>query len=157
VIYPGSFDPITLGHVDIIQRVHPFFEELTVLVAHSGEKKYLFSAEERKELIEKSIGSLPNVKIDIFEGLTTDYLKRNGQKVIIRGLRAVADFENELVMANMNKKLAKDVETMIVFANPEFHYISSRLIKEVAAHGGTLLDVVPTVVVEALKRKLKKK
>ena len=153
-VYPGSFDPITLGHVDIIQRTRAVFDHVVVLVANSASKKYLFSVEERKRLIEESLSDKDGVTVDIFEGLTVDYLKKNNQKVIIRGIRAVADFEYELVMANMNKQLAPDIETMIVFANPKYHYVASRVIKEVALHKGRLSGFVPEVVEKALKKKL---
>ena len=154
-VYPGSFDPITLGHIDVIQRAAPFFEELTVLVARSKAKNYLFSSEERKELIEKSLGDFGNIKVEIHDGLTVNYLRESKSQVIIRGIRAVSDFESELAMANMNKCLAPEVETLVIFANPKYHYVASRMIKEVASHGGDLSAAVPPVVIEALKEKIK--
>lgn len=154
-VYPGSFDPITLGHIDIIRRVSPLFESLTVLVANSTQKNYLFTGEERKSLIEKSLDGLPNVKVDVYQGLTVDYLRKHKQRVIIRGIRAVSDFESELVMANMNKSLAPDLETMVVFASPKYHYVASRVIKEVVLHGGDLSGYVPEPVMKALKAKLR--
>ena len=156
-VYPGSFDPITLGHIDIIRRVSVVFSQLTVLVANSIEKNYLFSGEERKKLIESSLGDLPNVRVEVFAGLTVDYLKSTQHRVIIRGIRAVSDFESELVMANMNKILAPEIETMVVFASPKYHYVASRVIKEVATHGGDLSSCLPEPVVKALASKLKKK
>ena len=156
-VYPGSFDPITLGHIDIIRRVSVVFSQLTVLVANSIEKNYLFSGEERKKLIESSLGDLPNVRVEVFAGLTVDYLKSTQHRVIIRGIRAVSDFESELVMANMNKILAPEIETMVVFASPKYHYVASRVIKEVATHGGDLSSCLPEPVVKALACKLKKK
>lgn len=153
-VYPGSFDPIHLGHVDMITRISKTFDQTVVLVAHSGQKQSLFSAEERKELIERALGSLKGVTVDIFEGLTVDYMRKCQAQVILRGLRAVVDFEYEMTMASINQKLAPEFETMLVFARPEYYYISSRGVKEVALHGGSLKGLVPDVVVEPLLRKL---
>lgn len=154
-VYPGSFDPITLGHVDIIRRLQPILGEVTVLIAKNSQKKSLFTVEERKQLAEKALKSIPGVSVDVHEGLTVDYLKSRGARVIVRGLRAVSDYEYELVMANMNKKLAPGVETMIVFASPEFYYVSSNTVKEVAMNGGSVRDLVPRNVETALKEKFK--
>ncbi|UXR64843.1 pantetheine-phosphate adenylyltransferase [Bdellovibrio bacteriovorus] len=155
-VYPGSFDPITMGHVDIINRISPLYDQVIVLVAQSSQKQSMFTGEERKQLIEKSLSHLKNVKVDIFGGLTVEYMKKVKAEVIVRGLRAVVDFEYELTMANMNRKLAPDFETMLVFASPEYYYISSRGVKEVAINGGALKDLVPDVVIEAMNAKLKK-
>lgn len=155
-VYPGSFDPITMGHVDIINRISPLYDQVIVLIAQSSQKQSLFSGEERKQLIEQSLSHLKNVKVDIFEGLTVDYMKRVNAQVVVRGLRAVVDFEYEMTMANMNKKLAPSIETMLVFASPEYYYISSRGVKEVAINGGALKDLVPDTVIEALAKKIKK-
>ncbi len=155
-VYPGSFDPITMGHVDIINRIAPLYDQVIVLVAQSSQKQSMFSAEERKLLIEKSLSHLKNVKVDIFGGLTVDYMKKVNAQVIVRGLRAVVDFEYEMTMANMNKKLAPGIETLLVFASPEYYYISSRGVKEVAVNGGALKGLVPDVVIEALEKKNKK-
>ena len=155
-VYPGSFDPITMGHVDIINRLSPLYAEVIVLIAQSSQKQSLFTAEERKVLIQKSLSHLKNIRVDIHEGLTTDYMKKHNAHVIVRGLRAVVDFEYEMTMANMNKKLAPDIETMLVCASPEFYYISSRGVKEVAINGGALTGLVPDLVAEAMHKKLKK-
>jgi pantetheine-phosphate adenylyltransferase len=154
-VYPGSFDPITMGHVDIINRISPLYDEIIVLVANSAQKQSLFTSEERKDLIEKSLSHLKNVKVDIFQGLTTDYMKKHNAQVIVRGLRAVVDFEYEMTMANMNKKIAPELETLLVFASPEYYYISSRGVKELALNGGPLNGLVPEVVIEAMEKKLK--
>lgn len=154
-VYPGSFDPITMGHVDIINRISPLYDEIIVLVANSAQKQSLFTSEERKDLIEKSLSHLKNVKVDIFQGLTTDYMKKHNAQVIVRGLRAVVDFEYEMTMANMNKKIAPELETLLVFASPEYYYISSRGVKELALNGGPLNGLVPEVVIEAMAKKLK--
>lgn len=153
-VYPGSFDPITVGHVDIITRIARVFDEVIVLVAQSSQKSSLFSAEERKDLIEKTLSHLPNMRVDIFGGLTVDYMRRNDAQVIVRGLRAVVDFEYEMTMSSVNQKLAPDIETMLVFARPEFYYISSRGVKEVALNGGALQGLVPDTVIEPLKKKI---
>ena len=156
-VYPGSFDPITLGHVDIIQRLSLVFEKVIVLVAKSSTKTGLFAPEERKSLIQKTLKDLKNVEVDIFEGLTVDYLKKVNAKVIVRGLRAVVDFEYEMTMASMNKKLQPEFETMLMFAAPEYYYISSRGVKEVAANGGSLQGLVPDLVIQPLVQRLKSK
>lgn len=155
-VYPGSFDPITLGHVDIINRLAPIYDHVIVLVAQSSQKQSMFTADERKILIEKSLVGLKNVSVDIFAGLTVDYMKTAHAKVIVRGLRAVVDFEYEMTMANMNKKLAPDIETLLVFASPEYYYISSRGVKEVAMNGGSLKGLVPNHVIEAMQQKIQK-
>jgi pantetheine-phosphate adenylyltransferase len=156
-IYPGSFDPITLGHIDIIKRIQPLFSEITVVVANSQRKQYLFSLEERVELLQANLKSLKNVKIDKCDGLITDYAHDNGANVIVRGIRAVADFEYETAMANMNRKLKPSIETMVVFTRPEFSYIASTMVKEVAAFGGDLEGLVPANVIKALKSRMKKR
>lgn len=154
-VYTGSFDPITQGHVDVIQRIAKQFPELIVLVSFSAEKKYLFSTEERKVMVEQALKGIANVKVDVHEGLTVNYMKKAEAKVIVRGLRAVVDFEYEMTMANMNKKLAPDIETMLVFASPEAYYISSRGVKEVAKYGGSLDGLVPENVKAQLLKKMK--
>ncbi|MCH2532826.1 MAG: pantetheine-phosphate adenylyltransferase [Bdellovibrionales bacterium] len=156
VIYPGSFDPITNGHVDIIQRLHPVFDEVVVLVADSLNKKYMFSSKERFELCQKSLEHLPGVKVDVYDGLTVDYAKNIGAKAIVRGIRAVSDFEHESAIANINKSMAPDIETFIVLAKPELSYVASRLVKEIAVNGGKLTGLVPTIVEQALKQKINK-
>lgn len=156
-IYPGSFDPITIGHIDIIKRLAPHFDELTVLVSISPSKSEMFSVEERKDLIRQSLKGHANVKVDSHQGLTVDFCRKTGAKVIIRGLRAVVDFEYETSMANINRKLAPDIETILAFASPEFYFISSRGVKEVAVNGGALTGLVPDFVAEALQKKIQAK
>lgn len=152
-VYPGSFDPITNGHVDIIHRIRSLYDELIVLVANSPDKKYMFSAEERASLIAGALEGLDNVKVDIHDGLTVEYAKTSESPVIVRGLRAVADFEYEMAMANMNKHLNPDVETMIVFADPKYGYVSSRLIKSVSIYTNELKELVPDNVRIAIQKK----
>jgi pantetheine-phosphate adenylyltransferase len=152
-IYPGSFDPITLGHLDIIRRIKPLFSELTVVVANSDNKQYWFSLEERVRLIRENMTDLPGVRIDKCDGLIVDYAKSAGAQVIVRGLRAISDFEYEFAMANMNKTLSGAIETMIVFTRPEYSFVASRMVKEVALLGGDLSLLVPANVAQALKGK----
>ena len=154
-VYPGSFDPITMGHVDIINRIAPLYDQVIVLIAHSSQKQSMFTVEERKSLIEQSLSHLKNVTVDSFGGLTVHYMNRVKAQVIVRGLRAVVDFKYEMTMANMNKKLAPEIETLLVFASPEYYYISSRGVKEVAINGGALKDLVPDVVIQALEKRIK--
>jgi pantetheine-phosphate adenylyltransferase len=156
-IYPGSFDPITLGHIDIIRRIQPLFSELVVVVANSERKHYWFSLEERVELIRENVKDLPGVKIEWVDGLIVDYAERVNAQVIVRGLRAISDFEYEFAMANINKKLKDSVETMIVFTRPEYSFVASTMVKEVAHHGGDLTGLVPANVIQALKKRIKEK
>ncbi len=153
-VYPGSFDPPTLGHIDVIRRAVNIFGELTVLVAESSKKTSLFTAQERKTLLEKVLEG-KNVRVEIHSGLTVDYVKKIGGKVIIRGLRAVSDFEYELQMATMNRKLQPTIETLIIMTGEEFSYISSNTVKEVAHHGGDISKVVPPTVDEAVRKKMR--
>lgn len=152
-IYPGSFDPITYGHIDLIERMSPIFGELVVAIASSSAKSALFSPEERSELAKSCLSHVPGVSVQIQEGLTIDFAQKVGARVILRGLRAVSDFEYESAMANVNKKLAPHIETMIVLTRPEYSYISSRMVKEVAQFGGDVQSLVPADVASALKRK----
>lgn len=154
-VYPGSFDPITSGHEDIINRISKLFDEVIVLIAQAPQKQAMFTPEERKKLIEETFSHLPNVKVDIHEGLTVQYMKANNTNIIVRGLRAVVDYEYELTMANMNRRLAPNVETMLVYASPQYSFISSRGVKEVAANGGNLEGLVPANVAKAVRERMK--
>jgi len=155
-IYPGSFDPITMGHVDIIERVARVFDRVIVLIASAPDKQGLFSPRERKTLIDESLSHLSNVEVDIHDGLTIDYARRRKANVLVRGLRAVVDFEYEVSMANMNFKLDPEIETLLVFARPEFYFLSSRSVKEVARHQGKLEGLVPEPVQKSLAKVFKK-
>lgn len=155
-VYPGSFDPITSGHVDIIHRLSEIFDQVIVLVAKSGDKAYMFTADERAEFVRKQFSHKKNIQVDIFQGLTVDYMKKKGAKVIVRGLRAVADFEYEGTLANINKKLAPEIETFMIFSKPEFYFISSRGVKELAKNGGALTGLIPDIVIPELVKKLNK-
>lgn len=154
-VYPGSFDPITTGHLDIIERISNIFDRVIVLVADSNQKNYLFSAEERAGFIKKIAEKNNKVEVDMFNGLTVDYMKKRDAKVIVRGLRAVADFEYEGTLASMNKRLAPEVETFMIFSRPEYYFISSRGVKEVARNGGDLKGLVPEFIIPQLVTKLK--
>jgi pantetheine-phosphate adenylyltransferase len=152
-IYPGSFDPITNGHVDILRRGLNLFDRVIVALAENVRKQPLFSLEERADMIRQSIDADPRVEIDAFEGLLVDYARRRGAKVVIRGLRAIADFEYEFQFAHMNRHLAPDVETLFLMTSDDSFYVSSSLVKEVAAMGGDIARIVPDPVVQALKQK----
>lgn len=154
-VYPGSFDPITTGHLDIIERISHIFDHVIVLVADSNEKKYLFSATERAAYLKRATENNKKVEIDIFKGLTVDYMRKRKAHVIVRGLRAVADFEYEGTLANMNHRLAPEVETFMIFSRPEYYFISSRAVKEVARNGGELRGLVPEFVVDELNKRLR--
>lgn len=152
-IYAGSFDPIHNGHIDIIKRGLKIFDEIIVAILINEEKKYLFTINERIELIKKSIKH-KNLKIETFSGLLVDYMKLKGANVILRGLRAVSDFEYEFQMALMNHHLNPDVETFFMVPKEEYTYLSSKLIKEVVKFGGDVSKLVPKAVEEALKKKI---
>lgn len=154
-VYPGSFDPITVGHIDMIHRISHIFDSVIVLVAESNQKNYLFSAVERADFLKKEIGKNPKIEIDVFQGLTVDYMKKRQAHVIVRGLRAVADFEYEGTLASMNHRLAPEVETFMIFSRPEYYFISSRGVKEVARNGGDLKGLVPDFIIPELIKKLR--
>jgi pantetheine-phosphate adenylyltransferase len=152
-IYPGSFDPVTLGHLDIIKRASSIFEELIVGVYDRPEKRLLFSTEERVQMIQQSVAHLKNAKAQSYSGLTVDFAKKVGAQVLVRGLRMSSDFEREFEMAMMNKKLAPGLELVCFMANLQYQFLSSSLLKEVAQLGGCLEQMVPDHVAKALKRK----
>jgi pantetheine-phosphate adenylyltransferase len=152
-IYPGSFDPITLGHLDIIKRASSIFDELIVGVYDRPEKRLLFSTEERVQMIQQSVAHLKNAKAQPYSGLTVDFAKKVGAQVLVRGLRMSSDFEREFEMAMMNKKLAPGLELVCFMANLQYQFLSSSLLKEVAQLGGCLEEMVPDHVAKALRRK----
>jgi pantetheine-phosphate adenylyltransferase len=154
-IYPGSFDPVTHGHIDLIKRALAVFDEVVVAVAHqSSEKKPLFSVKERMDLLKKATHGMKGVAIDEFEGLVVDYARQKGASAMIRGIRMLSDFEYEFQMALTNRKLADDIETIFLMPHESYAYLSSRLIKEVAALKGDIHAFAPDFVVEAVKKKL---
>jgi pantetheine-phosphate adenylyltransferase len=154
-VYPGTFDPITNGHVDILRRSLKLFERVVVAIAENVRKQPLFTLDERRAFISDALGSDPRVEVDAFQGLLADYCKRKGAVVVIRGLRAVADFEYEFQLAHMNRRLAPDVETMFLMTGEESFYVSSSLVKEVALMGGDVSRMVPPGVAKALEEKRK--
>jgi pantetheine-phosphate adenylyltransferase len=155
-IYPGSFDPVTNGHLDVVERARKLFDEVIVAVAHNDEKQPLFSLEERLDLLQQTVGKIDNVRISQFEGLLIDFAAEQNASAVIRGLRAVSDFEFEFQMALMNRKLKDSVETIFLMPKEEYTYLSSRLVKEIARLGGDVSKFVPGVVASALGKKFKK-
>ncbi|MER3396348.1 MAG: pantetheine-phosphate adenylyltransferase [Acidimicrobiia bacterium] len=149
---PGSFDPVTIGHVDIIERASARFDSLVVAVVTNPSKAPLFNTEERMGLLEEAVGHLPNVEISSFDGLLVDFAKSIGVDVIVKGLRAVSDFDYEIQMAQMNNKLS-GIETFFMAASPVTSYLSSSLVKEIARFGGDVSSLVPRGVAERLKAK----
>lgn len=154
-IYPGTFDPVTNGHFDIIERCSKKFNKITVLVLNNPSKKHMFSVEERIGLLREVTKDLENVEVDSFAGLLVDYMKKNNVKLIVRGLRAVSDFEYEMQMALMNNRLYDDAETVFMIARSEYSYLSSSIVKEVASFNGNITGLVPEIVELAMKEKLK--
>ena len=152
-IYPGSFDPITNGHLDIVKRASAIFDELVIGVYDRPEKRLLFSTEERVEMAQQAVVDFGNVRAQAYSGLTVDFARKVGAKVMVRGLRMSSDFEREFEMAMMNKKLAPDLELVCLMASLQYQFLSSSLLKEVAQLGGCLEDMVPSHVANALRRK----
>jgi len=153
-ICPGSFDPITNGHLDVIQRAARLFDRVVVAVAVNQPKGPLFSTAERLELVRQAVVGLPNVDADSFSGLLVDYVAQRGAHAVVRGLRAVSDFEFEFQLALMNRKLNEQVETIFMMPRESYTFLSSRLVKEIASLGGDVAEFVPPPVLEALKRRL---
>lgn len=152
-VIPGSFDPVTLGHIDIITRGAKVFDRVIVSVLNNQKKQPLFSIEERMYLIKESIKSLENVEVDTFDGLLIEYVRKKQANVIIKGLRAVSDFEYEMQMAAINRKLDENIETFFMMTNHNYSYLSSSIVKEVAKYGAPIDDLVSPVVEEALVKK----
>ncbi len=155
-VYPGSFDPITNGHVDIIKRGLRMFDELIVLIAYNPNKKTLFTVEERLEMIREVIRDCKNVRVDSFDGLLVEYVKGTGANVILRGLRALSDFEYEFQLALINRRLNRDVETVFLMSGFKWFYTSSRIINEAASLGGSVKGLVPEIVNLKLQQKYSK-
>lgn len=151
-VYPGTFDPVTNGHLDIVARSSQLFHRVLVAVLRNSQKSPLFSTEERTEMIRSAIGNWPNVSVESFEGLLVDYALQRGAKVIIRGIRAVSDYEYELQMAFMNRRLAPQLETVFMFPAETYSYLSSGLVKEIGLLGGSLSGLVPQEVESRLRR-----
>ncbi|WP_158888894.1 pantetheine-phosphate adenylyltransferase [Amycolatopsis anabasis] len=152
-VCPGSYDPVTNGHLDIIERASKLFDEVVVAVGINKNKKGLFSVEERLEMLRECTAHLPNTRVDSWHGLLVDYCRQNDIAAIAKGLRSVSDFDYELQMAQMNRELS-GVETLLMSNNPVYGFLSSSLVKEVATYGGDVHHLVPEVVFERLKEKL---
>ena len=153
-IYPGTFDPITNGHLDLIERGSKLFDEMTLAILRNLEKNPLFSVNERVEMAQEPTRHCPNVSVDTFEGLLVDYAVRRQARVILRGIRAVSDYEYELQMALMNRKLDSNIETVFMMPSVAYTYLSSRLVREVYQLGGDVKGLVPPVVEEQLRAKV---
>ena len=151
-IYPGSFDPMTYGHLDIIKRASTMFDELTVCILNNTSKTPLFSVEDRVKIMKDAVADLPNVKVDSFEGLTINYAKSKGAKILIRGLRAVSDFEFEMQLSQSNTALDSEIKTIFLTTRPKYNFISSSTVKEVYKMGGDVSKFVPEPVISYLKK-----
>jgi pantetheine-phosphate adenylyltransferase len=154
-IYPGSFDPLTNGHLDVVQRAAKLFDRVVVAVAQNDGKHPLFTLAERVALVKAAVAHLPNVEADSFDGLLVDYVASRQATAIVRGLRAVSDFEFEFQLALMNRKLDENIETIFMMPKDTYTFLSSRIVKEIARLGGDVGQFVPPNVQEALKKKLK--
>jgi pantetheine-phosphate adenylyltransferase len=152
-IYPGSFDPLTNGHLDLIDRGSRIFGELVVAILRNPEKDPLFSVEERREMLEEATASYSNVRIDTFEGLLVEYAERANARILLRGIRAVSDYEYELQMALMNRKLSPRIETVFMMPAEAYSYVSSRLVKEIVRLGGSVHGLIPDLVEKRLRSK----
>ncbi len=156
-IYPGSFDPITNGHLDIVNRAARLFDKIIIGVYEKSNKHLVFTVEERVALAQQAVAGLPNVEVKSFRGLTVNFARQEKAQVMIRGLRMNADFEKEFEMAMMNRKLSPELDLLCLMASQEYQFLSSSLLKEVARLDGNISDLVPKQVAEALKRKVQGK
>lgn len=152
-VYPGTFDPVTFGHLDLVERGRKHVDKLIIAILRNEDKQTLFTVPERAEFLRDAVSGFGNVMVDDFDGLLVDYAQRTGASLILRGLRAVSDFEYELQMAMMNRRLAPDLETAFLMPNEAFSYVSSRLVREVARLGGDVSGLVPPAVAKALAEK----
>ena len=155
-VCPGSFDPVTYGHLDIIKRGAKVFDKVYVVVLNNSSKKPLFTVEERLDLLREVTKSFPNVSVDSFHGLLVDYARSKSANAILRGLRAVSDFEYEMQITSMNRVLDENIETFFVMTNNQYSFLSSSIVKEVAKYDGNISELVPPVVEEALRKKFGK-
>lgn len=155
-LYPGSFDPLTNGHIDLIARAARLFDNLILAVVHNPSKNPLFSVQERMDMLREVSAKYENVEVDSFEGLLVNYAQRRGARVLIRGIRAISDYEYELQMALMNRRLQPDLETVFLMASEAYSFVSSRMVKEVFALGGDVSGLVPSTTLERLHARIKK-
>ena len=153
-IYPGTFDPITVGHLDVIKRASKVYDHLVVAVMENRSKSCTFTNQERKKLIEKCVNDLDNVEVVIGDGLTVELAKKLNCKVIVRGIRAVSDYESELALATANMKLDDNIETIFFVAKPELSFLSSSIAKEIASFNGDISDYIPSEIIEEVSKKL---
>lgn len=156
-VYPGSFDPVTFGHLDIIDRALKIFDGVVVAVARNSEKNSLFTVKERLDLLSEILADRPQAKVETFEGLLVDFVRQRGATVIIRGLRAVSDFEFEFQLAQMNRNITKDIETLFMMTSVPYSYLSSSIVKEVSSLNGPVDNLVPPLVKAALESKFRGK
>ena len=156
-IYPGSFDPVTKGHLDIIRRSAAMVDKLVIGVLNNSKKQPVFSAAERKQMLEMVIAGLPNVSVEVFDGLLVDFAKQQDAKIIFRGLRAVTDFEYELQIAQLNRNLNPELDTVFLVTSVEYAYLSSSAVRELASYGGDFSNLVPEQIQTLVKEKYKKK
>ncbi len=156
-VYPGSFDPVTNGHIDLIQRSAALFDKVVVAILRNTDKTPLFTVKERTEMLEEAVRDLPNVSVTSFAGLLVDFVQQSGASVIIRGIRAVSDYEYELQMALMNRRLSNKVETVFMLPAESYSFLSSKLVKEIAALGGAIQGFVPADVERRLRGKFRMK
>ena len=156
-VYPGTFDPITYGHIDIITRTVNLFDKVVIGVLNNSARTPLFSVEERVNILKKATNGIPNVEVVSFEGLAVEFARQNNASVIVGGLRLISDFEYELQMAQTNRKLAPDVDTTFLYTSLQYSFLSSTIVKEVASFGGDISEFVPDYVAEAVVKKLKER
>jgi pantetheine-phosphate adenylyltransferase len=156
-VYPGSFDPITNGHIDIVLRALAMFDKVVVAIADNVRKTPVFSVEERKRYIIDAVNGDPRVEVDAFNGLLVDYVHSKGARIVVRGLRALADFEYEFQLAHMNRRLGRDIDTVFLMTSEKDFYVSSSLVKEVAQFGGDITGLVPPAVERALIERVRRK
>ena len=150
-VYPGSFDPVTLGHVDLIERASGLYSELVVAVLNNPEKHGKFSVEQRMDMLRRACAHLPNVRIDSFGGLLVDYMRKLDAGIVLRGLRAVTDFESEFQMAQVNRQIAPEIETLFLMTSPHHAYISSSAVKQIASFGGDFSSLVPASILDDIR------
>ncbi len=155
-VYPGSFDPLTNGHLDIIRRASKLFDKLIVGVLHNGSKRAIFTMEERAQLIRKCTADMENVQVDMFSGLLVEFVKEKGALTIVKGLRAVSDYEYELQMSMLNKHIAPDIETIFLMSDIQNSFLSSSIVKELARNGGSIAGLVPNEIVTDIEEKMRK-
>ncbi|MGP1612077.1 MAG: pantetheine-phosphate adenylyltransferase [Catonella sp.] len=152
-VYPGSFDPVTNGHIDVIKRAAAIVDEVIIGVLVNKKKSPFFTMEERFEMLKKAVADIPNVRVKTFEGTTVDFAKENGAKIIVRGLRAVTDYENEMQIAQTNRQICEEIETLFLITSLEYAFLSSTIVKEIASFGKDVSSWVPEAVEEKLKEK----